>query len=702
MSRPSPLPPIAVVALVALLGAAPARAQAPSTGRPPDSLLARPDLQALVDLQVRRDGPALAARLDDPDPAVRARAAFALGSVQDPTAVPGLLDLLADPDAAVRADAAFALGQSADSTAAGRLGDALAAETGPTVRRLLLEALGKTGGSASLARLGAADPPPGLGRAWALAVGRYALRGLRDPAAVERLAGLLGADDPGVVEAAAWAFTRMPDPGTLGAAGDSLRAALDRAYAFQYGGPGVTAPEGPSPAAELVAAVGRLGDPADTGRLVHWLQDAVDWRARVNAARALGTRTGEEAARRGLFGAFSDASPHVAVAAARALGTADSLPPEAIHDMAAWSVTHQRDWRIVGETFPALAKEGADGFVIFYLMWLDANEPDNHAARAKALDALGDGSTKAGFLVLEDEAGWKSPQVRAAAVGALARRWDRNATGDVATVPRYYAAFVRAMEEDDPGTISAAAPALADSAFRPLGGVGLLEETYRRLSAPVDIEAMVAILEALGRARDPDARPLLREALRHPHPVIRRAAADALEASTGDPVAAYDVPRRPDRTVDWSALAELGPRPRLVLETDRGRITIEMDAEAAPLTVQTVAGLARDGAYDGVPFHRVVPNFVIQGGDVSRGDGWGGPGFVIDSEFTRIPYARGAVGMASAGKDTEGSQFFVTHSIEPRLDGRYTAFGRVTAGMDVVDAIVEQDRVVSARVEPDR
>jgi peptidylprolyl isomerase len=115
--------------------------------------------------------------------------------------------------------------------------------------------------------------------------------------------------------------------------------------------------------------------------------------------------------------------------------------------------------------------------------------------------------------------------------------------------------------------------------------------------------------------------------------------------------------------------------------------------------VATISQFARDGRYDGVPFHRVVPNFVVQGGDFERGDGWGGPGFAIRSEFTRIPYGRGTIGMASAGKDTEGSQFFLTHSMQPHLDGRYTAFGAVVEGMDVVDRLLPNDTLRSARVE---
>ena len=152
--------------------------------------------------------------------------------------------------------------------------------------------------------------------------------------------------------------------------------------------------------------------------------------------------------------------------------------------------------------------------------------------------------------------------------------------------------------------------------------------------------------------------------------------------------------------MDWTYLAGFGAAPRLVLETDRGRIVVRLAPEEAPLTVQTMARLAQAGRYDGVPFHRVVPNFVIQGGDFTSGDGFGGPGFTIRSEFGEIPYRRGVIGMASAGKDTEGSQFFITHSPQPHLDGGYTSFGWVVEGMDAVDLIQVGDRIVRATVEP--
>jgi len=118
--------------------------------------------------------------------------------------------------------------------------------------------------------------------------------------------------------------------------------------------------------------------------------------------------------------------------------------------------------------------------------------------------------------------------------------------------------------------------------------------------------------------------------------------------------------------------------------------------------VQTLARFTQEGRYDGVAFHRVVPNFVAQGGDFTSGDGFGGPGFTIRSEFTEVPYLRGGAGMASAGKDTEGSQFFFTHSMQPHLDGAYTTFGWVISGMDVVDRLDVGDRIVRATIEPGR
>ncbi|MGI8813578.1 MAG: peptidylprolyl isomerase [Pyrinomonadaceae bacterium] len=137
---------------------------------------------------------------------------------------------------------------------------------------------------------------------------------------------------------------------------------------------------------------------------------------------------------------------------------------------------------------------------------------------------------------------------------------------------------------------------------------------------------------------------------------------------------------------------------KAMLTTDKGMFTIELWPEDAPLTVDNFIKLARSNYFNGLEFHRVVPNFVIQGGD-PRGDGNGGPGWSIRCEINMLPFDRGAVGMALSGKDTGGSQWFVTHSPQPHLDGGYTVFGRVSeSDMKVVDTIVRGDKILSVRI----
>ena len=173
-------------------------------------------------------------------------------------------------------------------------------------------------------------------------------------------------------------------------------------------------------------------------------------------------------------------------------------------------------------------------------------------------------------------------------------------------------------------------------------------------------------------------------------PDAREAWGSALPIATGRTAAEYrDVARR------WLAPALTGQRnPRVTLETDRGTLEIELLPAEAPLTVAAFLGLVERRFFDGTRWHRVVPNFVVQDGD-PRGDGWGGPGFVLRDEVNPVRYDVGTVGMALSGPDTGGSQYFITHSAQPHLDGIYTVFGRVAAGGAVLDAIAQGDRIRS-------
>ena len=136
------------------------------------------------------------------------------------------------------------------------------------------------------------------------------------------------------------------------------------------------------------------------------------------------------------------------------------------------------------------------------------------------------------------------------------------------------------------------------------------------------------------------------------------------------------------------------------MKTSRGDIELELHAKHAPKTVNKFVFLSREGFYDGLTFHRVIANFMIQGGDPS-GTGRGGPGYQFEDECRGNPvkHGTGALSMANAGPNTNGSQFFITHSPQPHLDGRHTVFGRVVKGQDVVNAIRQGDLIESVVIK---
>jgi peptidyl-prolyl cis-trans isomerase B (cyclophilin B) len=133
---------------------------------------------------------------------------------------------------------------------------------------------------------------------------------------------------------------------------------------------------------------------------------------------------------------------------------------------------------------------------------------------------------------------------------------------------------------------------------------------------------------------------------------------------------------------------------RITMETSQGAIELELYPLHAPKTVNNFVFLVREGFYDGVIFHRVIPDFVIQGGDPT-GTGRGGPGYRFEDECAGNPliHERGVISMANAGPDTNGSQFFITHSPQSHLNGKHTVFGKVVKGLEVVDAIQQGDKM---------
>ena len=209
-------------------------------------------------------------------------------------------------------------------------------------------------------------------------------------------------------------------------------------------------------------------------------------------------------------------------------------------------------------------------------------------------------------------------------------------------------------------------------------------------------DAALSILASLAKQKRVAANEAIKGVLDSQDYLLRQRAVALLKANgVGDFSSRIGTVQTKNTPADYQrAVSRMGKMVRAVVTTTKGSFTIELLPEAAPLTVDNFVQLARRGYYRGIVFHRVVPNFVIQVGD-PRGDGNGGPGYAIRCEVNEVQYDRGAVGMALSGKDTGGSQWFVTHAPQPHLDGGYTVFGRVISGMNVVDATVRGDVIRS-------
>jgi cyclophilin family peptidyl-prolyl cis-trans isomerase len=253
--------------------------------------------------------------------------------------------------------------------------------------------------------------------------------------------------------------------------------------------------------------------------------------------------------------------------------------------------------------------------------------------------------------------------------------------------------FPRQLKEKDVIVRGAAATILARQTRE--AHLAPLIEALAQTKNDSENDARLAILTAISKHKKPEAPEAIdavKSALNDPDHLVRRHAVDLLkQMGAGDFSDRIGIVQSgQDKLFYQRLVARLDKKVIATIHTDKGQIRLELFPQDAPITVDSFVTLARKGFFNNLTFHRVVPNFVIQGGD-PRGDGEGGPGYQIRCEVNIRPYIRGSVGMALSGKDTGGSQFFITHSPQPHLDGGYTVFGQVVGGMEVVDRIARGD-----------
>jgi cyclophilin family peptidyl-prolyl cis-trans isomerase/HEAT repeat protein len=626
---------------------------------------------------------------------MRAAATLAIGQVgTEPgmAGAPRLRVLLRDHDLTVAANAAYALGLLRDTASIADLGAALALNH--EVAREVAWALGEIGAPARVTITSALKSDHDQDTAIQLLLAAAKLR----PIPLAEVKRYLRDGHPAVVWAASYAIARTRAPGGVRElidleASPSLRTRQNLNRAADMPAPYTDALSGNQRTRAEIArglAKSAAGDSlgARAFSVLARLVGDVDPHVRINAVRSLGTYGPQ--AKASLIYATRDYDPNVRIAAAQSFGTV--LSKDANDFPALWAA----DTSIVYRS-SLLASAARAGLRPPELrQW--ASSPD-WRLRAAVASAAGDSLDRA-FAISRSTPLTRDPdpRVREAAYAAIAPPPTMALEDSVHTL------LVNALRDPDFYVRATVIGALAD---RPsTADLAAVLASYSQASRDSANDARLAAIQYVGSLWKKDSSSLnatwQAQLARTPVPAdpLERAAGKAIPvwsrwgrvAPTARPIGWYEGVVR-----SIVMPAYVGKTVNATINTVRGPIRLELFGTDAPITVWNFLNLARSGYYRNTRFHRVVPNFVAQDGD-PRDDGNGGPGYAIRDEMNRRRYERGAVGMALSGPDTGGSQYFITHSPQPHLDGHYTVFGRVIRGYDVLDKLVQGD--VITRVDP--
>ncbi|HYE87301.1 MAG TPA: HEAT repeat domain-containing protein [Vicinamibacterales bacterium] len=639
-------------------------------------------LQLEDERQLRGHGGDLVALLGDPEARVRRRAALAVGRVRLPEGITGLTTLLqSDADPEVRQMAAFAMGLIGDAAAAPALMTALN-DADPLIQGRAAEALGLIAhkeaaqpitnmiyahvNGGALNGISADDMAvPKSSAVDAVRLGAYALVRL---GSYDGLASAL-LDREGRPRSRWWpiafAFQRVNDARAAGVLLDLFGGdgQLTRAFAAR----GLGASKDPRAVAPMLAAAEDAGQPLAV---------------RIQAVRALaqlGDARAGAVMRRLITSAKVD--QNLQLEAITALSQIrDPASVELLIDLvsAAWP-------SVRAASLNALARTDEDTFIAS----ISALDPDPHwSVRAALARTLGDLTRERAEAPLMSMLKDQDQRVIPAVLDALAKVGAANAAQEMLT----------RLNAEDPVVRAAAARGLAT--LKAPNAAAPLVAALKTAQSDGLYVTRTAILEALIALDPAAAKPALTAALGDRDWAVRMRAAEQLRRLDASANVSAMRPAPAPAIPELAAVdAMVSPQysPQAYIDTSKGTIQFELAVLDAPRTVANFIALARKNYFRGVQLHRVVPDFVVQDGD-PRGDGEGSPGYTIRDEINQRPYLRGTVGMALDWADTGGSQFFITHSPQPHLDGRYTVFGQVVSGMDVIDRLQQWDTIERIRV----
>ncbi|MCP5107878.1 MAG: hypothetical protein GY950_31105 [bacterium] len=619
-------------------------------GKEPKNIFHDKTLQTIYSLQNQRNTNALLPYLENEKPVYRKAAALAFASVQDPAAVQPLADLLNDPDETVRSAVAYALGQTKDKSAEPLLIKSFETEKSPKIKQTILEAVGKCGTTEGLTFITTLQPDNEKTHeltGQAMGLYRFGLQKITSPEGTARVMELLKADMP--ENARFFAANYLVRAGGI----DLKEFAPQLLQAFEREKNLFTR-------MNLAAAMRKTPLPEVLERLKNLLKEKADYRIKVNAVGAL--RGFEyENSKESLFDCLTNTNFNISIAAAEFLQANGTAADAEAYLEKALALTH---WRTRSTLLTAalkyakenndLKKKISDAIIHTY------KNSQNNYEKANLLKALAGDPHNYSFVETEtfNDTGRVVGSYGVDALGEMcvAAAGEKTLTGVFAGI------LQKAVESGDPAMIAQAAGVLRNPAMdfiKTVKDTAFLTTALNKCKLPEDIEAWLELKKTIGFFNG---------------------------VKDGD----YKLPVK-NSPIDWKRVAEIARDQKVTVKTAKGDIVIRLLVNESPGSVANFLRLMEEGFYKKSIFHRVVPNFVAQDG-CPRGDGWGSPPHTIGSEFGPLYYEEGSVGMASSGKDTEGSQWFITHSPTPHLDGRYTIFGKVISGMDTVHKLEVGDK----------
>jgi cyclophilin family peptidyl-prolyl cis-trans isomerase/HEAT repeat protein len=649
--------------------------------------------------------------LKSPDDKIILRALYALANISDSTTVDEIEKVfLKHPKTEVRKIAAFALGQINCLKSIDILKSSKKTEEEPAVVKFIFDALGKIGNSESLELiLGTHLNEEEVNESLSLSVARFAIRGIKSENAVNKLKKLVS-NNPSqkLEEKIAYAFFRIRSKDLLNPVHTEIlnltnsKSEYSKMWAF--------------------SALGYISNSDDINYVTDKYSLESNAMVRINILNSLPNykKAGEFILNQNLidclFSSFNDSNPNVRITGLKIAGilfsnlkSENQYTNDIINKLGGYFKTDIAvDVNDVGEainSYGMILKDSAKDILL-----QKYSETKNYELKPFIIRA---------FKYLDNAFIWRE---LTDSIGADVRRYDtihkpkNDEMIQSKELADIYTAYVEVLSElynkaDDTtkGTLrilisaftDSKDPVLIDDCFRFLNSDTLHPESnnflkeiliidYSQLSYPKDKEAILLFINEFADLKLRSAVNILKQNLASPDYDIGKASASALKKITGKE---YSYKTKMHTDFDWRFLSGLSQK-YAVIKTEYGDIKIKFFSDAAPFTVQNFIKLAKEKFYDGTLFHRVVPNFVIQGGDPLN-NGWGGCGYSIRSEFFPLHFERGMVGMASDGKDTEGSQFFIMHSPHYHLDGKYTLFGEVVEGIDVVDKIQVGDKILN-------